>query len=51
LKKLVYYEAFEFVMDGVLREKQMKRWRRAWKIKLIEEQNPYWKDLARNWFS
>ena len=36
LKKLVYYEAFDFVMDGVLREKQMKKWRRAWKIKLIE---------------
>jgi putative endonuclease len=31
--------------SAILREKQMKKWRRAWKVELIEKQNPYWQDL------
>jgi len=43
--KLVYYEVHRNVDSAITREKQIKKWRRAWKIKLIEETNPDWKDL------
>ena len=43
--RLVYFEAHEDVEAAILREKQMKKWRRAWKIALIEERNPRWEDL------
>jgi len=42
---LVYYELFEDMRSSILREKQMKKWRRAWKIELIEKSNPAWRDL------
>lgn len=42
---LVYYESYEDVGQAILREKQMKKWKRQWKIELIEKQNPAWKDL------
>ena len=45
LKKLVYYEAYQFVMDAIQREKRIKNWRRQWKIDLIEKENPDWIDL------
>ena len=45
LKKLVYYEAYQFVMDAIKREKRIKNWRRQWKIDLIEKENPDWIDL------
>ena len=44
--KLVYYEAFNTIEDAIKREKQIKRWRREWKIKLIEKRNPRWEDLS-----
>ena len=43
--KLVYCEAFEDAESAIAREKQMKKWRRAWKIELIENSNPEWRDL------
>ena len=43
--RLVYYEAFGEVSAAIQREKQMKRWNRAWKVQLIEEKNPNWDDL------
>jgi len=43
---LVYYEQYDDVRDAIQREKSIKRYRRAWKINLIEEQNPDWKDLS-----
>jgi len=43
--RLVYYERHEVLLDAVTREKQIKKWRRAWKIRLIEEFNPDWRDL------
>jgi len=43
--KLVYYEGFSDVNDAILREKQLKKWKRAWKIDLIEKDNPGWLDL------
>ena len=42
---LVYYEVFQDIEEAILREKQMKKWNRSWKINLIEEKNPEWKDL------
>ena len=45
LKMLVYYEEFQYVEDAITREKQLKNWRRQWKINLIEEDNPSWNNL------
>ncbi|KAA3645722.1 GIY-YIG nuclease family protein [Marinicella gelatinilytica] len=45
LHKLVYYELHESKDSALLRESQMKEWKRAWKINLIEKNNPYWNDL------
>ena len=42
---LVYYERFRDVRSAIRREKRMKKWRRAWKLRLIESSNPEWKDL------
>jgi len=42
---LVYFETFRDVRNAIAREKQLKKWRRAWKIQLIEESNPNWVDL------
>lgn len=42
---LVWYELHESMNSSIEREKKMKEWKRAWKIKLIEENNPYWNDL------
>ena len=43
---LVYFEAYDSILQARAREHAMKRWRRAWKIKLIEDLNPDWQDLA-----
>jgi len=45
VKCLVYYEAFDAITDAIAREKAIKKWRRAWKLELIEESNPDWRDL------
>lgn len=45
---LVYYETTENVMSAITREKQLKFWKRKWKLALIEENNPEWKDLAED---
>jgi putative endonuclease len=44
--RLVYVEAFTLAQEAIAREKQLKNWRRDWKIQLIEEQNPDWRDLS-----
>ncbi len=51
LDKLVYFESYKYVNDAILREKRMKKWKREWKIKLIVEENPEWKDLAHDWYN
>ncbi len=43
--RLVYFEMLDSAEAAITREKQMKEWRRAWKIALIEEANPDWLDL------
>ena len=45
VKWLVWFETFETRDDAFRRERQMKVWRRAWKIELIEKTNPGWRDL------
>jgi putative endonuclease len=42
---LVYYEIHEDPVGAITREKQIKKWNRAWKMKLIETENPEWCDL------
>ena len=41
---LVYYEMHDNMSSAITREKQMKKWNRAWKLELIEKQNPDWND-------
>ncbi len=43
--RLVWYEAAPNMKAAIAREKQLKKWRRQWKINLIEAENPYWDDL------
>lgn len=45
LYRLVYVERFDEIEGAITREKQLKHWNRAWKLRLIEEQNPVWADL------
>ena len=47
---LVYLEAHADMYEAIQREKRLKKWNRAWKIRLIEEMNPEWKDLASHAF-
>lgn len=43
--QLVYFEQHEDMVSAITREKRIKKWNRAWKIRIIEKQNPEWKDL------
>ena len=43
--QLVWFEEFGDIHDAILREKRIKKWRRAWKLELIEKMNPNWADL------
>jgi len=45
IKMLVYYEVFDNAEYAIRREKRLKRWNRAWKMKVIEAMNPHWHDL------
>ncbi|HAH10095.1 MAG TPA: hypothetical protein DCL48_08345 [Alphaproteobacteria bacterium] len=47
--KLVHHEGFDCAESAIARERQLKKWRREWKINLIETDNPDWQDLAHNW--
>ena len=46
--QLVYYEIYFDIRDAILREKRLKKWNRAWKLRLIERDNPHWKDLSES---
>ena len=48
LKRLVYFECADSIISAIEREKQLKNWHRAWKIRLIESSNPDWNDLYRS---
>ena len=43
--RLVWFEEFEDMPTAITREKQIKKWNRAWKLRLIESHNPQWRDL------
>ncbi|WP_457671293.1 GIY-YIG nuclease family protein [Thiolapillus sp.] len=43
--RLVWYELHEDMASAIQREKAIKHWKRAWKIRVIEEKNPQWRDL------
>jgi putative endonuclease len=49
--KLIYFEEYKEGVEAIVRERQFKKWKRDWKIKLIEEMNPSWIDLSMNWNS
>ena len=46
LTRLVWYEGHDDILEARARERRIKRWRRAWKIALIEAMNPSWRDLG-----
>jgi putative endonuclease len=45
VKCLVWYETHDEILEAIRREKQLKEWKREWKIRLIHERNPVWRDL------
>ena len=46
---LVWYEMHDDIHEAIKREKNIKAWQRLWKLRLIEESNPEWKDLYQEW--
>ncbi len=46
IRRLVHVEFHDRIVDAIAHEKRLKRWRRAWKINLIETNNPGWRDLT-----
>ena len=44
--RLVYYEEYSSILEARAREATLKRWRRAWKIELVDKFNPDWRDLS-----
>jgi putative endonuclease len=51
LHLLVHYEAFDEIEYAIAREKQLKAWRRDWKIELVEKGNRDWGDLSEGWWA
>ena len=49
-KTLIWFETHASMLEAIQREKQIKRWRRTWKLTLIETENPQWRDLSAPWF-
>ena len=50
VSRLVWYEPHQWVTDAIRREKRLKKWLRDGKLKLIEDANPEWRDLAADWY-
>jgi putative endonuclease len=51
LVKLVYFEEFESILEARAREYSLKRWRRAWKLALVDKVNPAWRDFGEEPFA
>ena len=49
LTRLVYFEEYPTYADAIRRETNLKRWKRQWKIALIDKANPEWKALIETW--
>jgi putative endonuclease len=45
VKRLIYFEQYDDIENAIRREKRLKQWNRAWKVRLIESVNPNWDDL------
>ena len=45
IRRLVWFECYDDAYTAISREKELEKWRRAWKVALIEKENPDWKDL------
>jgi len=50
VKLLVWFDTFADIETAIIHEKRIKRWRRDWKISLIERLNPRWEDLSKSLF-
>jgi putative endonuclease len=50
IDRLIYAETFSDVREAIAREKQIKAWRRSYKVELIAKANPEWRDLGEEWF-
>ena len=50
VNKLVYFQQTNDIKSAIQREKQLKKWNRAWKLRIIEEMNPEWRDLYDDFF-
>ncbi len=48
--RLVYFEEYSSIIEARSRERSLKRWRRAWKLELVDKLNPEWRDLAEEHF-
>lgn len=49
VSRLVWFEEYPLYADAIRRETNLKRWKRTWKLALIEKSNPEWEDLLENW--
>ena len=49
--RLVYFEEYASITEARARERSLKRWRRAWKLALVDQLNPEWRDLAEDHFA
>src|SRR6185503_14434250 len=49
--RLVYFEEYTSITEARARERSLKRWRRAWKLALVDQTNPEWRDLAEEHFA
>ena len=47
--KLVYFETYQYIQDAIQREKNIKKWKREWKDKLIKEKNENFDDISKDW--
>jgi putative endonuclease len=50
IDRLVYFERYKYVKNAIGREKQIKRWSKVKKVRLIVSMNPAWRDLAADWY-
>ncbi len=50
INRLVYFEESNDVLEAIRRERQLKYYKRQWKIELIEKENPNWLDLSEGWY-
>lgn len=50
ITKLIYFEQHRTPVSAIRREKLIKRWKREWKENVINEMNPFWRDLADDWY-